>query len=1267
MGFPSIPSIGTYKKEVYELPTAASFPATGKVATLYIAADSGSVYRWTGSAYAVVSGGGGGLSDGDRGDIIVASSGGSLTIDTGAVSTAKMGGDVTSAGKALLTGADAAAQRATLGLGSAAQQASSFFAVAAHSHSLSTGMTDVVITAPAVGHVVKWDGAKWVNAIDASGSGGGTLADGDYGDITVSALGSVMTIDDGVVSLSKLGGTITTAGKDLLDDADAAAQRTTLGLGTAALSATSAFEPAGTVATHEVLTEIHGISTFGSTLVGAANAAAAKTLLSIDDAFLLARANHTGTQAASTISDFSEAVDDRVSTMLVAGANVSLNYDDGAGTLTIASTGGGGGSIGDGDYGDIIVGATSTTMTIDAGVVTPAKMADMATASMLGRATAGTGSPEVLSAAQVRTLLALVPGTNVQAFDAELAALATVTSAADTLPYFTGSGTAAGTTLTSAARALLDDTTASAMRTTLGLAIGTDVQAQDSELAAIAGLTSSSNQLPYFTGSGTAALTPLTAQGRALIDDADAAAQRTTLGLGSSAILNDPGGGLVGVTASQTLTNKTLTAPTIATISNSGTLTLPTSTDTLVARNTTDTLTNKTYSAPNFTGPMTMPGATITSANAMGGGTVIDTTRSLNTKSTAADVTLTFSGTPANADTWFGLYLTNTDTAPHIITIPACYSLLRQANITSFTMPASSEVAVDVRWDGSGYKIFGDPSPEGFLAEQVFASASTIDLGSSASTNVSITGTTTINSFGTATAGVYRQGRFSDVLTLTYNASSMILPSASNIPTAANDRFGAYSLGSGNWLVLWYTKANGQAVVAGAGVADGDKGDITVTATGATWTIDSGVVTYAKMQDVSTTARALGRNTGGAGDIEEVTMSQILDWVGSAAQGDILYRNASAWVRLGAGTSGQFLQTQGAGANIQWSTPAGAGDASTNTASSVDNEVVLFSSTSGKLLKRAAITGLAKLTSGVLSGATQGADYYAPSGTDVAVADGGTGLSSGTSGGILGFTASGTLASSAALTNNGLVLGGGAGATPKVAAGLASDGTSQLQLGVAGSSVGSTQYRNATSGTITVQPVAGALGTITHTLPALTGTYAMLGNKLSDFAATTSAELAGVISDETGTGALMFGTRPTSSGAIMNLNALPTSNNTYEGYTLIGRNAGATIALGEAVYLASDGRWQLADANGSGTFPVRGIAGAAGTADNAMPVVDNGVVRNDTWAWTIGGDVYLSTTAGALTQTAPATSGDKVQKIGYAVTADSIRVHIGSGEYMTVT
>lgn len=88
-------------------------------------------------------------------------------------------------------------------------------------------------------------------------------------------------------------------------------------------------------------------------------------------------------------------------------------------------------------------------------------------------------------------------------------------------------------------------------------------------------------------------------------------------------------------------------------------------------------------------------------------------------------------------------------------------------------------------------------------------------------------------------------------------------------------------------------------------------------------TIANNAVTYAKMQDVSATARIIGRKTAAAGDAEECTLSEVLDFIGSAAQGDILYRDSAAWARLGAGTNGFVLKTQGAAANPVWAASSG--------------------------------------------------------------------------------------------------------------------------------------------------------------------------------------------------------------------------------------------------------------------------------------------------------------------------------------------------------
>jgi hypothetical protein len=99
----------------------------------------------------------------------------------------------------------------------------------------------------------------------------------------------------------------------------------------------------------------------------------------------------------------------------------------------------------------------------------------------------------------------------------------------------------------------------------------------------------------------------------------------------------------------------------------------------------------------------------------------------------------------------------------------------------------------------------------------------------------------------------------------------------------------------------------------GGGVSDGDKGDITVSGSGATWTIDNDAVTYAKIQNVTATDKLLGRSTAGAGDVEEITCTAagraLLDDADAAAQ-------RSTLAAAGTGVSNTFSAAQTFGADV---------------------------------------------------------------------------------------------------------------------------------------------------------------------------------------------------------------------------------------------------------------------------------------------------------------------------------------------------------------
>jgi hypothetical protein len=92
------------------------------------------------------------------------------------------------------------------------------------------------------------------------------------------------------------------------------------------------------------------------------------------------------------------------------------------------------------------------------------------------------------------------------------------------------------------------------------------------------------------------------------------------------------------------------------------------------------------------------------------------------------------------------------------------------------------------------------------------ASASTVNIGAAAANDITITGTTTITAFDTIASGAHRSLIFAGALTLTHNGTSLILPSAANITTAAGDVAHFVSLGSGNWRCTGYMKADGTSI-----------------------------------------------------------------------------------------------------------------------------------------------------------------------------------------------------------------------------------------------------------------------------------------------------------------------------------------------------------------------------------------------------------------------------------------------------------------------
>lgn len=118
----------------------------------------------------------------------------------------------------------------------------------------------------------------------------------------------------------------------------------------------------------------------------------------------------------------------------------------------------------------------------------------------------------------------------------------------------------------------------------------------------------------------------------------------------------------------------------------------------------------------------------------------------------------------------------------------------------------------------------------------------------------------------------------------------------------------------------------------------------------------------------------------------------------------------------------------------------------------------------------------------------------------------------------------------------------------------------------------------------------------------------------------------------------------------------PASNQTAQGPRTNDLNAGATTAIMDLLILNSSSQWVKTDANTLSLYAgMLSVGLAAGSSGNPLNVALKGsIIRNDSWNWTPGAVLYMSETAGEITETQPSTADVAIRVVGFAITADVI-------------